>query len=96
MAHDEIFVAFCQIDAKDDSYCGYSPCAFSTKKGPVLLGKENGKLAMLMEQEYLTRVALLQEEIAKIYMPLFDFSELPTKDAYGRTRPEYRGRIPGL
>lgn len=66
----EITVEFALIDAKDDPYTGYSPCGFVKNDQPLDLGPINGRLSMLMRQEYLTRLYELQQEIGKKYSNL--------------------------
>lgn len=64
-------VAFCQIDAKNDAFCGYEPVAFTTGDRQASYGPENEKLSILMVREYLVRLGQLQAEIRAKYEPLW-------------------------
>lgn len=81
----KISVCFAEIDARDHGICGYDPVAFcelkqSTRNPAGLeyesgldgLNANNGKLQLLLIQEYLTRLAKLQDELRQKYTPLFD------------------------
>lgn len=69
-------VEFCQIDARDDGYCGYAPCAFCKgRDGESLIrldeaGPNLGALQLTMEREYLVRLKELQKEIETKYLDL--------------------------
>ena len=89
-----VLVAFCLIDARDDVLCGYSPVAFSDGRRPIKLSPKNGKLTLLMAWEYLTRLQVLQDEIAKKYIKMYDENDIPLPDdevyGYGLTEEEYK------
>jgi hypothetical protein len=74
-------VRFCNIDARDDSYCGYNTVAFTTERGVLRLGPINGRLAMLMQAEYLTELYKLQRRIADKYELMFTNKEKPVTDS---------------
>jgi hypothetical protein len=77
-------VAFCPIDAKDNSSCGYNPVAFckpyTARNGKEYpgdrfvgaLNRHNQFLQAELEAEYLTRLHSLQMELKEKYEPLFD------------------------
>lgn len=86
-------VEFCQLDARGDANCGYSTVAFVSKegRGQASLGADNGRLAVLMEREYLVRLRMLQEEIRSKYLSLFNEDEPANGADYanGLGEPEY-------
>ena len=114
-----VSVEFCRLDARDDPYTGYQAVAFAELKPqkmndgtekllpykPAKLGPKNGRLAMLMEAEYLARLHDLQADIASEYQRLFDESEPPAEDGcyenglnkeqYEEVKKEIERRFPG-
>ena len=72
---------------------------------PAKLGPKNGRLQLLMEAEYLTRLHDLQTDIAAEYMRQFDPDELPvtdncyanglSKEQYEAVQQEIERRFPG-
>lgn len=74
----KLSIAFCRLDARDDSYTGYSTTGiFDTDTDrPAVLTQEQGRLALFLEREYLTRVAALQDELEAKYEKLL--AELTT------------------
>ena len=115
----EVRVEFGQIDARDNPLIGYHAVGFAALKphkrrdgteallpdSPAKLGPKNGRLAVLMEAEYLSRVADLQADIVNEYMRLFDGTEPPatdnlyenglTEDEYNAVKEEVDRRFPG-
>jgi hypothetical protein len=77
-------VAFCQLDARDDYLTRYSPVAFYDASKPKRekplesMTQEQGRLSIFLEQEYLTRLAKLQDEIAKRYEGLVNALQTST------------------
>jgi hypothetical protein len=69
MPKPKVSVAFCRLDARDDSYTGYSTTGFYDfkKDKPITLTKELGMLSIFLEREYLTRVRALQDELDTKY-----------------------------
>ena len=86
-----VLVAFCSIDARDDVLCGYSPVAFSDGSRPLELSPVNGRVALWMEREYLTRLRALQDEIAEKYSKMYNEGAIsrPKVYKYGLTKEEY-------
>ena len=86
-----VLVAFCLIDARDDVLCGYSPVAFSDGSRPLELSPVNGRVALWMEREYLTRLRALQDEIAEKYSKMYNEGAIlrPKVYKYGLTKEEY-------
>jgi len=84
-------VEFCQLDARDDANCGYSTVAFCKDADQASLGADNGRLAVLMEREYLVRLRMLQEEIRSKYLSLFNEDEPANGADYANSleKPEY-------
>jgi hypothetical protein len=69
MPKPKVSVAFCRLDARDDSYTGYNTTGFYDfkKDKPITLTKELGTLSIFLEREYLTRVRALQDELDAKY-----------------------------
>lgn len=90
-------VAFCRLDARDDSYTGYDAAAFTLDDECIrgnMPTKELGRLSIYLEREYLVRVRALQDELADKYEKLaadLTTATPPEEEDYGNglTRSEY-------
>lgn len=72
-------VAFCRLDARDDSYTGYSPAGFVANDREFQdLSQEQELLHIRLNREYLTRVAALQDELEEKYTKLLKALKIAT------------------
>ena len=80
-------IEFASIDAKD-GIAGYDTVAFTHDDRPAILGQFNGRLAMRLQREYLTRLFQLQEELRLNYL-----SQWEANDTYILEEQQYRNGL---